>query len=61
MRGRVFGAQNMLINSAFTFPLLIFGAIADVWGIRTAIFILGATMLAGGFIGFSWRGVKTPP
>jgi MFS family permease len=59
MRGRVFGAQNMLINSAFTFPLLIFGAIADVWGIRIAISILGATMLAGGFVGFSWKGAKT--
>jgi predicted MFS family arabinose efflux permease len=59
MRGRVFGAQNMLINSAFTFPLLIFGAIADIWGIRTAIAVLGATMIAGGFIGFSGKGFKT--
>jgi predicted MFS family arabinose efflux permease len=51
MRGRVFGVQNMLINSAFTFPLLIFGAIADGWGIRTAIAALGITMLAGAFVG----------
>lgn len=58
MRGRVFGAQNMLINSAFTFPLLIFGAIADVWGIRTAIAVLGATMIAGGFAGFLGKGSK---
>ncbi len=60
MRGRVFGAQNMLINSAFTFPLLIFGSIADVWGIRAAITVLGFTMLAGGSVGFLWRGVKLP-
>ncbi len=37
VRGRVFGVQNMLINSAFTFPLIIFGGIADVWGIRPAL------------------------
>ncbi len=60
MRGRVFGAQNMLINSAFTFPLLIFGAIADIWGIRMAIAILGATMIAGGFVGFLGKGSKAP-
>lgn len=60
MRGRVFGAQNMLINSAFTFPLLIFGAIADVWGIRAAIYILGFTMIAGGFVGFLGKGSKAP-
>jgi MFS family permease len=59
MRGRVFGVQNMLINSAFTFPLLMFGAIADVWGIRISIAVLGATMIAGGFIGFLGKGVKT--
>ena len=59
MRGRVFGVQNMLINSAFTFPLLIFGAIADVWGIRTSIFVLGVTMIAGGFVGFFGKGFKT--
>jgi MFS family permease len=58
MRGRVFGVQNMLINSAFTFPLLIFGAIADFWGIRFAIAILGATMIAGGFVGFLGKGFK---
>jgi len=59
MRGRVFGVQNMLINSAFVFPLLIFGAIADMWGIRIAIASLGATMIAGGFIGFFEKGYKT--
>ncbi|MFH1709865.1 MAG: MFS transporter [bacterium] len=59
LRGRVFGVQNMLINSAFTFPLLIFGAIADVWGIRVAIAVLGATMIAGGFVGFFGKGFRT--
>ena len=59
MRGRVFGVQNMLVNSAFTFPLLIFGAIADVWGIRASIAVLGATMIGGGFVGILGRGFKT--
>ncbi len=61
MRGRVFGAQNMLINSAFTFPLLIFGGIADVWGIRAAIYVLGLTMIGGGFVGFLGKGPKASP
>jgi predicted MFS family arabinose efflux permease len=59
MRGRVFGFQNMLINSAFTFPLLIFGAVADFWGIRTALATLGATMILTGFIGMLGKGFKT--
>jgi len=59
MRGRVFGVQNMLINSAFTFPLIVFGAVADIWGIRAALHTLGATMVIAGFIGFFGRGLKT--
>jgi predicted MFS family arabinose efflux permease len=59
VRGRVFGFQNMLINSAFTFPLLIFGAVADFWGIRTALATLGATMILTGFIGMLGKGFKT--
>jgi predicted MFS family arabinose efflux permease len=59
MRGRVFGVQNMLINSAFTFPLLIFGAIADGWGIRTAIAALGVTMIAGAFVGSIGKSSKS--
>jgi len=59
MRGRVFGVQNMLINSAFTVPLIIFGAIADIWGVRASLHVLGATMIIAGFIGIFGRGFKT--
>lgn len=59
MRGRVFGVQNMLINSAFTFPLIIFGAVADFWGVRAALSVLGATMVTAGLIGILGKGFKT--
>jgi len=59
MRGRVFGVQNMLINSAFTLPLIIFGAVADLWGVRAALFILGSTMAVTGFIGILGKGFRT--
>lgn len=59
VRGRVFGVQNMLINSAFTLPLIIFGAMADIWGIRPALAVLGATMLLTGFVGLFGKGFKT--
>ncbi|MGB9613791.1 MAG: MFS transporter, partial [Candidatus Margulisiibacteriota bacterium] len=51
IRGRVFGVQNMLVNSAFTLPVVIFGILADVWGILTAIAILGWMVLLTGFVG----------
>jgi len=56
MRGRVFGVQNMLINSAFTFPLILFGFIADFWGLLFAIRLLGIMVICSGFLGvFSRR------
>jgi predicted MFS family arabinose efflux permease len=51
IRGRVFGLQNMLINSAFTFPVVIFGVFADLWGILAAISILGWMVLLTGLAG----------
>ncbi|MFC1767381.1 MFS transporter [Candidatus Margulisiibacteriota bacterium] len=60
MRGRVFGVQNMLINSAFTFPLIVFGIIADFWGVNFTLQLLGAMVVLSGFLGvFSkkFRGV----
>ncbi|MFH1683411.1 MAG: MFS transporter [Candidatus Margulisiibacteriota bacterium] len=54
IRGRVFGVQNMLINSAFVFPVIIAGFVADVYGIRVALGALGwivaFTGLAGIFL-----------
>ena len=51
IRGRVFGVQNMIINSAFTFPVVIFGAVADFYGILTAMAILGWIVLLTGVSG----------
>ncbi|MCX5725864.1 MAG: MFS transporter [Candidatus Saganbacteria bacterium] len=51
IRGRVFGVQNMVINSGFTFPLLIFGAMADYFGLRAAFAVLGAILLLTGIAG----------
>jgi len=51
IRGRVFGLQNMLINSAFTFPVVVFGAIADIWGVLFAISVLGWVALLTGLAG----------
>lgn len=50
LRGRVFGIQNMLINFAFTLPVVIFGTIADYFSLAAAIFILGLIVLLSGLI-----------
>lgn len=50
LRGRVFGIQNMLINFAFTLPVVLFGALADYFSLAAAIFILGVIVLLSGFI-----------
>ncbi|MFA5104994.1 MAG: MFS transporter [Candidatus Margulisiibacteriota bacterium] len=41
LRGRIFGIQNMLINFAFTIPVVAFGMIADSFGLDTSILLLG--------------------
>jgi predicted MFS family arabinose efflux permease len=51
IRGRVFGVQNMLVNSAFTLPVLFFGFLADLGGILFSISILGWIVLLTGFAG----------
>ena len=45
IRGRVFGVQNMFINSAFTFPVVILGQIADITSLNTIILSLGVLLL----------------
>jgi len=59
IRGRVFGVQNMLINSAFTFPVVVFGMIADFWGILFAISTLGVVVLLMGVAGIFLPKFKT--
>jgi len=48
IRGRVFGVQNMLMNSAFVFPVILWGIIADTWGIRLALATLGGILFVMG-------------
>jgi len=51
IRGRVFGLQNMIINSAFVFPVILFGFIADVGGILFALAALGWVVFLTGVAG----------
>jgi predicted MFS family arabinose efflux permease len=48
IRGRVFGVQNMFINAAFTFPVVIMGELADLVGLRIIIIALGIMVLLNG-------------
>jgi len=50
IRGRVFGVQNMFISSAFTFPVVIFGEIADLIGLHQVLILLGTIVLASGLL-----------
>ncbi|OGC25331.1 hypothetical protein A2247_01185 [candidate division WOR-1 bacterium RIFOXYA2_FULL_41_14] len=50
VQGRVFGVQNMFINSAFTFPVVILGEIADLVGLHTIIASLGVLVLLTGLL-----------
>ncbi|MCU0640557.1 MAG: MFS transporter [Candidatus Margulisbacteria bacterium] len=59
IRGRVFGVQNMLVNSAFTLPVVLFGLIADLWGILFAIALLGVMVLSMGVAGLFLPKFKT--
>ncbi|MFH1826790.1 MAG: MFS transporter [bacterium] len=51
IRGRVFGVQNMLINSAFVFPVIIAGFVADLYGVGVALEILGWIVVLTGLAG----------
>ncbi|MFA6430887.1 MAG: MFS transporter [Candidatus Margulisiibacteriota bacterium] len=59
IRGRVFGVQNMLINSAFTFPVVIFGMLADLFSLVFAIQLLGGIVLLMGVAGIFLPKFKT--
>ncbi|MFH1386756.1 MAG: MFS transporter [bacterium] len=59
IRGRVFGVQNMLVNSAFTLPVVIFGIIADLGGILFSIAVLGWLVLFMGIAGLFLPKFKT--
>lgn len=48
LRGRVFGALNMLINIAATVPIFLAGILADLFSVTKVIFTLGAAVLLYG-------------
>ncbi|MBU0672564.1 MAG: MFS transporter [Candidatus Margulisbacteria bacterium] len=51
IRGRVFGVQNMLINSAFVFPVILSGFAADIYGVKTTLMVLGYIVAFTGVAG----------
>ncbi len=51
IRGRVFGVQNMLINSAFVFPVILAGFFADIYGVNFALSLLGVVVVLTGLAG----------
>lgn len=51
IRGRVFGVQNMLINSAFVFPVIIAGIVADMYGVSLALAAVGWIVVLTGLAG----------
>ena len=51
IRGRVFGVQNMMINSAFVFPVILAGWLADMYGVMWALGGMGWLVLATGVAG----------
>lgn len=48
VHGRIFGVQNMFINSAFTFPVVLLGEVADLIGLSKIIASLGIGVLVLG-------------
>jgi DHA3 family macrolide efflux protein-like MFS transporter len=51
MRGRVIATQIALANAATVVPLLLGGTLADKWGIRPVMLVLGLVALASGLAG----------
>jgi MFS family permease len=45
MRGRVFGLQNVLISTAYTFPVIIAGWLADTYSVRSVFAGMGVLLL----------------
>lgn len=54
-RGKVFGVQNMATNIATTLPMGGIGIMADWWGVRTLIALLGVVMLVASLGSAAWR------
>ena len=44
-RGKIFGALNMFINSAATFPILLTGVLADLLSVTEVVMLMGAGVI----------------
>lgn len=56
LRGKVFGAQNMVLNIATTVPIAAAGFLVDGLGLRTVIALTGGLMaIAGGLTWWTYR------
>ncbi|MBU0501643.1 MAG: MFS transporter [bacterium] len=55
IRGRVFGIQNMLISSAFVFPVILAGWLADIYGIQATMGGVGWIVLVAGGMGIFFK------
>ncbi len=60
-RGKVFGTQSMATNIATTLPMGGVGVLADVVGVRTLIFLLGAIMLVASLGSKAWGWLPWTP
>lgn len=52
LRGRVSGILGMVVNSAFTFPAVVAGGLADIFGLAATVVALGVFLLVGGVLSF---------
>lgn len=60
-RGKVFGVQNMATNIATSLPMGGVGIMADLWGVRTLIGLLGVVMLVASLGSKAWRWLPGHP
>ncbi|MEZ0368850.1 MAG: hypothetical protein ACAI44_07165, partial [Candidatus Sericytochromatia bacterium] len=57
LRGKVFGVQNMLVNTAMTLPMSLAGVLADMldqrfqgYGVVLVMNLVGLSLLGGAFL-----------
>lgn len=60
LRGKVFGVQNMAINTASTVPMALAGILGDAFGVRWVVFLTGILVLLGTLIGGTITSPKDP-
>lgn len=61
MRGRIFAIVGVLISITSIIPLIIAGALADIFGIRVVVVLVSISALAAAFYSYVWRIMTRPP